>query len=123
MSSPSPPAPNPSQHYGLNQCHVSLRWLPEEGSASPLCFSLLSFPFSADWGAVCGGRPLFPRPACRAKPSIPLISAQPLLRLRGWGRGGGAHVGEIMTYVADRLGYIKLLMGHLDLAIDLGKGT
>ncbi|KAI4590217.1 hypothetical protein MJG53_001266 [Ovis ammon polii x Ovis aries] len=27
---------------------------------------------------------------------------------------------EIMTYVADRLGYIKLLMGHLDLAIDLG---
>lgn len=29
---------------------------------------------------------------------------------------------EIMTYVADRLGYIKLLMGHLDLAIDLGKG-
>lgn len=28
---------------------------------------------------------------------------------------------EIMTYVADTLGYIKLLMGHLDLAIDLGK--
>ncbi|XP_066886216.1 adenylate cyclase type 10 isoform X1 [Kogia breviceps] len=27
---------------------------------------------------------------------------------------------EIMTYVADTLGYIKLLMGHLDLAIDLG---
>lgn len=29
---------------------------------------------------------------------------------------------EITTYVADKLGYIKLLMGYLDLAIDLGKG-
>uniref|UniRef100_A0A8C8XAY2 Adenylate cyclase type 10 n=1 Tax=Panthera leo TaxID=9689 RepID=A0A8C8XAY2_PANLE len=29
---------------------------------------------------------------------------------------------EIVSYVADKLGYTKLLMGHLDLAIDLGKG-
>lgn len=29
---------------------------------------------------------------------------------------------EIMAYVADSLGYTKLMMGHLDLAIDLGKG-
>lgn len=29
---------------------------------------------------------------------------------------------EIMTYVADKLGYIKLITGHLDLAIELGKG-
>ena len=28
---------------------------------------------------------------------------------------------EIVSYVADKLGYTKLLMGHLDLAIDLGK--
>lgn len=28
---------------------------------------------------------------------------------------------EIVSYVADTLGYTKLLMGHLDLAIDLGK--
>ena len=29
---------------------------------------------------------------------------------------------EIVSHVADKLGYTKLLMGHLDLAIDLGKG-
>lgn len=29
---------------------------------------------------------------------------------------------EIVTYVADTLGYNKLLAGHLELAIDLGKG-
>lgn len=28
---------------------------------------------------------------------------------------------EMVTYVADTLGYIKLIMGHLDLAYDLGK--
>lgn len=28
---------------------------------------------------------------------------------------------EIMAYVADTLGHIKFLMGHLDLAIELGK--
>lgn len=34
-------------------------------------------------------------------------------------RGEGV---EVMTYVADKLGYIKLITGHLDLAIELGKG-
>lgn len=29
---------------------------------------------------------------------------------------------EIMAYTADTLGHIKFLMGHLDLAIELGKG-
>lgn len=28
---------------------------------------------------------------------------------------------EIIAYVADTLGHIKFLMGHLDLAIELGK--
>lgn len=28
---------------------------------------------------------------------------------------------EIMAYVADTLGHIKFLTGHLDLAIELGK--
>lgn len=28
---------------------------------------------------------------------------------------------KIMAYAADTLGHIKLLMGHLDLAIELGK--
>lgn len=29
---------------------------------------------------------------------------------------------EIVAYVAGRLAYIKHMMGHLDLAIELGKG-
>lgn len=29
---------------------------------------------------------------------------------------------EIMAYAADALGHIKFLTGHLDLAIELGKG-
>lgn len=29
---------------------------------------------------------------------------------------------EVIAYVADKLGHIKFITGHLDLAIELGKG-